>query len=300
MKRLIAVGDIHGHLELIADLISQIEPTTDDQLVFLGDYIDRGPNSRGVIDLLIDFRQKFPHTVFLRGNHEQMFLDALVELGVRNDKTLEDISYEWAFEKRKDDNCGVFEHNGGRKTFESYGLEIKRSWAAPYELLSGEIPKDHLEFLEGTQLIYVHGKYIFTHACYNERLPDDPYILLWERHREVIPEGKILVVGHTPVPPPETEPWGMENEIMMDTGAAYGRDLSAMDVMSGQLWQAKPKRPDWRSVKYEPPKSPQHILLLDNKNNKEIPAYFDGEYCVIRNTKTPVVKFTFWRPKRDE
>ena len=78
-KRLLAVGDIHGHLDKLQGLMAQVNPTTNDRVVFLGDYIDRGTDSKGVIEYLIDFKKRFPTTVFLRGNHEQMLLDAMVE-----------------------------------------------------------------------------------------------------------------------------------------------------------------------------------------------------------------------------
>jgi serine/threonine protein phosphatase 1 len=80
-RRLLAVGDIHGHREKLSRLLELVAPTGQDQVVFLGDYIDRGPQSREVIEELLAFRQRFPQTVFLRGNHEQILLDALVEEG---------------------------------------------------------------------------------------------------------------------------------------------------------------------------------------------------------------------------
>lgn len=77
--RLLAVGDIHGYLDKLQLLLEEtVRPTADDRVVFLGDYIDRGPDSKGVLDYLVAFAQRFPQTIFLRGNHEQMLLDALV------------------------------------------------------------------------------------------------------------------------------------------------------------------------------------------------------------------------------
>lgn len=75
--KLLAVGDIHGYLDKLEKLMTQVCPTQEDQVVFLGDYVDRGPNSAGVIDYLIGFARTFPKTVFLQGNHEQMMLDFL-------------------------------------------------------------------------------------------------------------------------------------------------------------------------------------------------------------------------------
>ncbi|HSD10614.1 MAG TPA: metallophosphoesterase family protein, partial [Candidatus Binatia bacterium] len=80
--RLLAVGDIHGCVDELSVLLDAIQPTGDDKLVFLGDYVDRGPSSRGVIDLLIELRDSGRcQTVFLRGNHEDMFLDFMGERG---------------------------------------------------------------------------------------------------------------------------------------------------------------------------------------------------------------------------
>ena len=92
MKRLIAVGDIHGRLSKLNNLMNKVRPHPDDQIVFLGDYIDRGPQSKEVIDYLLNFAQAFPQTMFLRGNHEQLFLDVLVKKGLRHGPTLRETS----------------------------------------------------------------------------------------------------------------------------------------------------------------------------------------------------------------
>jgi serine/threonine protein phosphatase 1 len=80
VKRLLAIGDIHGCLDPLRRLLETVAPQAGDQFVFLGDYIDRGPDSVGVIDTLLDFRQKY-RAVFLRGNHEQMLLNYLAGKG---------------------------------------------------------------------------------------------------------------------------------------------------------------------------------------------------------------------------
>ncbi|MEZ4600756.1 MAG: metallophosphoesterase family protein [Syntrophotaleaceae bacterium] len=69
--KLIAIGDIHGHLAKLERLLEIVGPETNDRLVFLGDFIDRGPDSKGVIDYLLSIADRFPATVFLRGNHER-------------------------------------------------------------------------------------------------------------------------------------------------------------------------------------------------------------------------------------
>jgi serine/threonine protein phosphatase 1 len=75
--RLLAIGDIHGCLDQLRELLARVVPTPHDQLVFLGDYVDRGPDSAGVVEVLLTLRDQLPRTVFLRGNHEQMLLDVL-------------------------------------------------------------------------------------------------------------------------------------------------------------------------------------------------------------------------------
>ena len=80
VSRLIAIGDIHGQADMLRRLLNVVSPQPEDQFVFLGDYIDRGKGSRGVIDQLMQFKADFPDTVFIRSNHEQLLLDTLVEL----------------------------------------------------------------------------------------------------------------------------------------------------------------------------------------------------------------------------
>ena len=122
MTRLIAVCDVHGQLKMLEDLINQVKLTQDDQVVFLGDYIDRGPNSKGVIDYLIQFDQKLPQAIFLRGNHEQMFLDALVDLKVRKGERLEeDISRLLKLENVDSSNSDPVAYTAGLKQLVSTG-----------------------------------------------------------------------------------------------------------------------------------------------------------------------------------
>jgi serine/threonine protein phosphatase 1 len=238
-ERLIAIGDIHGQQNMLADLLSQIQPTNNDQLVFLGDYIDRGPDSKGVIETLMGLQKQFPQTIFLRGNHEQMFLDAMVDLGIRQGDRLEDLDRDWCWEIRNHQNVGIFEGNGGNKTIEGYGAKIERDPETYFKFnLCGEIPPDHIEFLEQTKLSFRCKNYLFAHAEYADQ--DDPYTLLWG------PDGRwgwkpykkeehdISVVGHNVVDTVE-EKFGY---IHVDTGAGWEKHLSAIDVLSGQVWRS--------------------------------------------------------------
>ena len=101
--RLIAIGDIHGHHEKLVDLLRQVRPQADDRIIFLGDYIDRGPASKTVIEFLIVFGQKFARTIYLRGNHEEMLLECLI--------TVKAIPHRrWRLD-------------GGSATLDSYGVD---------------------------------------------------------------------------------------------------------------------------------------------------------------------------------
>lgn len=209
--RLLAVGDIHGCLDHLERLIARVEPTEADRLVFLGDYVDRGPDGRGVLDYLLDFGRKFPNSIFLKGNHEAMFLDFLAGR-----------------------NQLLFLHNGGGATLESYR-----------EASGIRIPKAHQDFLEGLDLYYATEDFIFAHAGLRpglsleaQREPD----LIWIRDEFLDSDydwGRTVVFGHTPLP----EPFFSDNKIGLDTGAVYGRVLTCCDVRRRVCWNSDPLVP---------------------------------------------------------
>ena len=126
--RTIAIGDIHGCAKALRALIDSIQPEPEDLLVFLGDYVDRGPDSRGVIDLLIELKHRC-RTVFLLGNHEIMFRGVL--RGIDPSLWLE---------------------LGGRPTLTSYGGRIEN------------VPASHLEFLDQLQPYFETDQHMFVHA----------------------------------------------------------------------------------------------------------------------------------------
>jgi serine/threonine protein phosphatase 1 len=135
--RLLAVGDIHGCLDQLKTLMTQVAPKLADRVVFLGDYVDRGPDSAGVIDYLIEFNRIFPSTCFLRGNHEQMFIDYLDG----HDPT-------------------SFLVNGGLKTLSSY--QSSGRWP---------IPSSHRTFIDALLDYYETEDYIFVHAGLRPGIP---------------------------------------------------------------------------------------------------------------------------------
>ena len=139
--RLLCVGDIHGSARELEILLAAVAPGPADQLVFLGDYVDRGPASNEVIALLVDLQARLPGTVFLRGNHEEMMMDFLGMEGARGN---------------------IFLRAGGASTVASYGLDPE---AATPEKFRSVLPETHRRFLEESlRLHHQEGDYLFVHA----------------------------------------------------------------------------------------------------------------------------------------
>jgi len=203
--RWLAVGDIHGCLAQLTELMELVKPTSADRVVFLGDYVDRGPDSAGVIDYLIEFAAVFPETVFLRGNHEQMFLDYL-----------------------DGQDSAMFLVNGGRQTLDSY--RDRRMWP---------IPTSHRRFLESLEHSFESEHHIFVHAGLRPGIPlaeQDDFDMLWIRHEFLESDfdwGKAIVYGHTP----RQEPLLGDRRIGVDTGCVYGRQLTCCEVITQRIWQ---------------------------------------------------------------
>ena len=212
--RIYAVGDIHGRLDLLDEVLARIDedvadnPASNAIRVFLGDYIDRGPDSKGVIDRLIGYRMT-QTAVCLMGNHEAFLGEFL----------------------KKPDVLSVWGRNGGLDTLLSYGLApTMKTGIQDYRKLASDLdrllPSSHREFLGSLKKYFICGDFFFVHAgvrpgiCLTEQSEDD---LLWIREDFLLCEddfGKVIVHGHTPVLEPEVRP----NRINIDTGAyATGR-----------------------------------------------------------------------------
>lgn len=221
--RLYAIGDVHGclgalrrvHDAILADL--EARPPDDFRVIHLGDYVDRGPDSRGVIDWLVDCSDD-ERVVFLRGNHDQMFAGALA-----GDRRMMQL---WL-------------SNGGIETLESYGVVP----AAFMEALAGGTPPDmvpdsHRAFLDRLTMYAAFGDYYFVHAGVDPRLPldaQDPEALLWIRDPFLTSDAEfeaVIVHGHTPVPRVAVQ----QNRIGIDTGAVFGGTLSCLVLEGGQKW----------------------------------------------------------------
>lgn len=207
--KLYAVGDIHGcfaELQELMYLVFLDIGSDQAKVVFLGDYVDRGPDSAKVVDYLNDLRLSGPEGiefVFLKGNHEDMLIQ-----GVLN--------------KNNRDQTDMFYYNGGIATIESYKD-------------TNLIFEDHREFYESLKRYHRHGEFFFVHACLPP-LPtieeatkesfwgDDP--LLWERIYNKFdgefPENAFVIHGHTPVPEVKFN----KNQVNIDTGCVFGKEHS--------------------------------------------------------------------------
>ena len=207
--RTIAIGDIHGCATALARLIEAIAPQPDDLIVTLGDYVDRGPNSRQVIDQLITLRGQC-RLVPLLGNHDEAMLGVL-----SGEQTLQ----SWV-------------SIGGGPTLESYGFSDDPN----------VFPAEHIDFLRGCVQFYETDSHFFVHANYDPRLAlerQDRIMLRWLSLRDHSPgphiSHKVAVLGHTAQPKGEYLYLGYL--ICIDTGCCYGDWLTALDVEHGLVWQ---------------------------------------------------------------
>jgi serine/threonine protein phosphatase 1 len=217
-----AIGDIHGCSKALQELMSQLPLKDEDEVVFLGDYIDRGPDSKGVVDFLLKNRKA--NWRFLRGNHEQMLLEWL---GTPNPLT----SANWLL-------------NGGHQTLQSYvpakNLDEVRGDGA-HMVLQSHIPPSHAEFFNSLDLTYETPDYFFCHAGVNLDKPlktQDSDDLLWIRRKfleDPRPTPKTVIHGHTPVEKLDLT----KDRIDLDTGCVYGGSLTAISLPEKKVYQSK-------------------------------------------------------------
>lgn len=224
---LYAVGDIHGQLAQLEALLEQLPLEAGDRLVFVGDYVDRGPHSRGVVERLVALRQEHD-CVFLMGNHESMFLHYIGWRGPLYD------------------NGEYYLANGGIETLLSYGV---RDFDA-VEREGLPLPSDHEAFFRDLVPHHREDGYAFVHAGLG--LPElglsdpdaalaqcPPEDLLWNRmagdlrHRL----GVTLVYGHSPKRDFQVR-WNPPFSIGIDTGAVYGGPLTAIALPTERVFQA--------------------------------------------------------------
>ena len=216
-----AIGDIHGRSDLLAELHAAIAADADRRgatrrvIVHLGDYVDRGPDSAGVIYRLMDGIPAGFESIALLGNHERMMLDFL-----------------------EDASLGpLWLRNGGDATMASYGVAYDARGSMDLQRLRGlqgelrfRLPERHLAFLRDLRLLHVEGDYAFVHAGIRPGVAleaQEEMDLLWVRGlflRSEHDHEKMIVHGHTIVPDPEILP----NRIGIDTGAWYTGRLTSL------------------------------------------------------------------------
>jgi serine/threonine protein phosphatase 1 len=225
--RFYAIGDIHGQLAMLEAAHARIardrEVTGDAAapVVHLGDLVDRGPDSRGVIDFLMEGIAGGAPWIVLRGNHDQLFLDILTGS--------EDNAQAW------------LEHRiGGSETLASYGVRTGsfRSRRAILEDARAAVPECHRRFFAGLPNLYAAPELLFVHAGIRPGVPitlQDPTDLLWIREEfleDPRDHGPLVVHGHTPGDRPEHR----GNRVNLDSGAGFGRPLTAAVIEGRDCW----------------------------------------------------------------
>jgi len=208
--RIIAIGDIHGCSAALDAVLAAADPRPGDTVVALGDYVDRGPDSRGALDRLIALGERC-RLVPILGNHDEMLLDIV---SLRPSLLADWLSY------------------GGDATLASYGCTNPQG-----------IPEEHIAFLRSCASWHETEGHFYVHASY---LPRKPFkkqpadVLRWESIRDNVPRphrsGKVAVVSHTSQKNGEVLDLG--HLICIDTWVYGDGWLTALDVDSGQLWQA--------------------------------------------------------------
>ena len=218
--RLYAIGDVHGRADLLRRVHDRIDAEIardrpdDWRVVHLGDYVDRGADSCGVIDFLVQRMEQDPRHIALLGNHEERFAMFLQDAA------------EW----------GNFINFGGRETALSYGVDLDAygEEAAAQRALAEAVPKDHVLFLDRLQLSATFGDFFFCHAGIRPGVPLDRQTqadLVWIRkpfhdHQDLHP--KVIVHGHTPVAVADIRP----NRVNLDT-LAYDSGILTVLVVDG-------------------------------------------------------------------
>lgn len=250
--QIFAIADIHGCDEELRALLQRLPIHRDSLVVFLGDYIDRGPNSKGVVDTILELKD-YCRVVCLLGNHELMLREFLDGSDPRR--------------------VARFVYNGGGATLASYSNEDGVF----------SIPEDHLQFFAELGIYHVEGDHCFVHAGLPVDVPEIDLAqhaeeMVWMRRAPGAPEpnySKIVIHGHTPVPEVEIFP----RRINLDTSCVYGRYLTAMEVHSREFWHVE------RST------TPKPIYLRDARDSRRRAFRFTGRVPVIVQFEGKTLQF---------
>lgn len=219
MKRTLVISDIHGELELFNALLEKVKyDATEDQLILLGDYIDRGPDSKGVLNRVMELKSK--GAIVLRGNHDEMMVHAMDDEPKARDR--------WA-------------RNNGTVTLKNYDSSIGK-----IEMPDSELFRTHVDFIRSLDYFHETDDYIFVHGGVEPDVPvskSDPYRLIWIREEFYLgyKGEKTVVYGHTPTSillgkGNHNVYFGENNVIGIDGAAAYGGRLNCLELPSKDVY----------------------------------------------------------------
>lgn len=222
MKRMLAISDIHGEFEMFEELLQTAQyDLGNDQLILLGDYVDRGPQSREVLKRVMELKQQ--GAIVLRGNHDEMMLAAAADKAGARER--------WA-------------RNGAIPTLLSYDSAIQGM-----EIPAGVDFWEHIDFIGKLDYYHETEEYIFVHAGVQSGTPvqeTDPYTLIWIREEfyEAYTGNKTVVFGHTPAfvlrGTENHDVFFGDNRIIgIDGGAAYGGQLNCLELPSKRVYCVK-------------------------------------------------------------
>lgn len=220
--RIFAIGDIHGCAKTLqALLIQEINVQQQDTLIFLGDYIDRGPDSKAVMHIIMELKDKISNIICLMGNHEYMALQAL-----------------------QNGDSSAWLRNGGRQTIESFNCDSFSDFMNSTEI--------HIfwAFLNSLKYYHIENEFVLVHAGINCSLENplmDTHAMLWQRGNQAIPEklgGRKVICGHTPVSLQTMKDSLQEEQIFLDGGCVYPHkpwfgNLCALEINSKTLYHVR-------------------------------------------------------------
>ena len=229
-----AIGDIHGHLDLLIDLhtrIAQDQGSDNAPIIHIGDLVDRGPDSKGVIEFLRAGVADGKNWVVLKGNHDRMFSGFLADIKHHDEGLRADLSY-------------LHYKIGGGATLASYGIKsaADRRLKPVHAEAVAAVPQNHRDFLQTLPTSYYRGDAMFVHAGVRPEVPLDQQTetdLIWirgaflEDRRDY---GPLIVHGHTAI----DKPRHYGNRLNIDSGAAYGGPLSAVVIEGRDVFHLTP------------------------------------------------------------